>query len=94
MRYSRGPHERGTYWSRGDDCYRVARGHKRGEIYVILFGRFIPGRRWSLLGLLGALAVAIVALPGTASAKSPSKSKGKAVGRVYTETNSPKRNGS
>lgn len=92
MRYSRGPHERGTDWSRGDDCYRVARGHKRGEIYVILFGRFIPGRRWSLLGLLGALAVAIIALPGTASAKSPSKSKGKAVGRVYTETNSPNQN--
>jgi len=59
---------------------------------VILFGRFIPGRRWSLLGLPAALAVAIVALPGTASAKSPSKSKGKAVGRVYTETNNPNRN--
>ena len=92
MRYSRDPHERGTYWSRGDDSYKVARGHKRGEIYVILFGRFIPGRRWSLLGLLGALAVAIVALPGTASAKNPGKSKAKAVGRVYSETNSPKQN--
>jgi len=90
MRYIRGPHERGNYWPWGDDCYRVARGHKRGEIYVISLGRFIPGKRWSLLGLLAAVAVAVVALPGTASAKTPSKSK--VVGRVYTETNSPKRN--
>ncbi len=57
---------------------------------MISFGRFIPGRRWSLLGLLAAVAVAVFALPGMASAKSPSKAK--VVGRVYTETNSPKRN--
>ena len=61
---------------------------------MISLGRFNPGKRWSLLGLMAALAVAAVALPGTASAKSPSKSKAKAkvVGRVYSETNSPKQN--
>ncbi len=53
---------------------------------------FNPGKRWSLLGLMAAVAVAAIALPGTASAKSPSKSKAKVVGRVYSETNSPKRN--
>ena len=53
---------------------------------------FNPGKRWSLLGLMAAVAVAAVALPGTASAKSPSKAKARVVGRVYSETNSPKRN--
>lgn len=92
MRYSRGPHERGTYWSRGDDWYRVARGHKRGEFYVILLGSFTPGNRWSLLGLVAAVTAAVFALPGIANAKSPNKHKAKAVGRVYTETNNPNRN--
>ena len=92
MRYSRGAREWGTHCSRDKDCYRVVRGHKRGENYVISLGRFIPGRRWSLPGVLAAVAVAVFALPGMASAKSPSKSKAKAVGRVYTESNSPKRN--
>ncbi len=59
---------------------------------MISLGRFIPGKRWSLPGLLVALAVVLFALPGMASAKSPSKSKAKPVGRVYTETNNPKAN--
>lgn len=59
---------------------------------MISLARFIPGKRWSLLGLLAAVAVAVFALPGMASAKSPSKSKAKVVGRVYTETNNPKQN--
>ena len=59
---------------------------------MISLGRFMPGKRWSLPGLLVAVSVAVFALPGMASAKSPSKSKAKPVGRVYTETNSPKRN--
>ncbi len=58
---------------------------------MISLGHFNPGKRWVLLGL-AALAVAMFALPGMASANSPSKSKAKAVGRVYSETNSPKRN--
>jgi 6-phosphogluconolactonase len=59
---------------------------------VISLGRFNPSNRWSLLGMLTAVVVVAFALPGMASAKSPSKSKGKVVGRVYTETNSPKQN--
>jgi 6-phosphogluconolactonase len=55
---------------------------------VNLLGPFHPGKRWALLGLT-AVVVAVFALPAVASAKSPSKSKTKAVGRVYTETNSP-----
>jgi 6-phosphogluconolactonase len=57
---------------------------------VISFGRFNPGKL--LPGVVAAVAVIVFALPGMASAKSPSKSKAKAVGRVYTETNSPKQN--
>jgi 6-phosphogluconolactonase len=59
---------------------------------VISLGRFNPGSRLSLLGMLTAVAVVAFALPGMASAKSPSKTKSKAVGRVYSETNSPKGN--
>jgi 6-phosphogluconolactonase len=59
---------------------------------VISLGRLLPGRRWSLPGLVAAVAVVAFALPGMASAKSPSKSKARVVGRVYTESNSPKRN--
>ena len=60
---------------------------------MISLGRFIPGNRWSLLSFAAAVtAVVAVALPGMASAKSPSRSKAKAVGRVYSETNNPKQN--
>jgi 6-phosphogluconolactonase len=59
---------------------------------VISLGRFNPGKRWSVLGMLTAVAVVALALPGMASAKSPSKSRAKVVGRVYTETNSLKQN--
>jgi 6-phosphogluconolactonase len=79
------PDEKGTHWSRSDHSYRVVCGHKRGEFYVNLLGPLNPGKRWALLGIV----VAMFALPGMASAKSPSKSKAKPVGRVYTETNSP-----
>ena len=84
----------GDAWSRGVDAIESHAGINEGRIYVISLGHFNPGKRWSLLGLMAALAVAAVALPGTASAKSPSKSKAKAkvVGRVYSETNSPKQN--
>jgi 6-phosphogluconolactonase len=56
---------------------------------VSSLGRFYPGKRWSLPGLVAAVAVALVALPGAAAAKKPSH-KGKAarpVGQMYTETN-------
>jgi len=59
---------------------------------LICSGRLNRGNRWSLLGVMTAVAAVAFALPGMASAKSQGKSTAKAVGRVYTETNSPKAN--
>jgi len=54
---------------------------------LILLGRLNPGKLLSWLALSAAAALIVAGLPAVAAAQKSHKSKGRVVGRIYTETN-------